>query len=75
MFLALLLTFFFGPIGMLYATVSGGLIMFGISFLIAFLGVITAGIGLLLYFPWYIALYVWTIVAVNKYNNPVVRIG
>ncbi len=75
MFVALLLTFLLGPLGMLYATVSGGLIMIGIAILIFFLSIITVGIASILYIPWYIGLYIWTIVAVNKYNNPVVRIG
>ncbi len=45
---ALLLTFFFGPLGMLYSTIAGGMIMFLIS---VFIGFFTLGFGLLITWP------------------------
>ena len=33
---AIVLTFFFGPFGLLYATVSGGLILLGVTFVVGF---------------------------------------
>lgn len=45
---ALLLTFFFGPLGMLYSTVVGGLVMFGLAFV---LGPLTLGLWFLVAWP------------------------
>lgn len=45
---AALLGFFFGPLGLLYSTVSGALIMFGVSVVV---GLLTFGLGLFLLWP------------------------
>ena len=58
--LALLLTFFFGPLGMLYSTVTGGVVMFFVSL---FVGFFTLGIGLLVTWPICI---VWAMVAADR---------
>jgi hypothetical protein len=60
---AILLSFLFGPLGMLYSTIAGGLIMFvvtGISF------ILTAGVGL--FITWPIGI-IWAAVAANSHNN------
>jgi hypothetical protein len=46
--LAALLGFFFGPLGLLYSTVSGAVIMFLVSLVV---GVVTFGFGLFLLWP------------------------
>ncbi len=46
--IALLLSFLFGPLGMLYATVMGGIIMFVISIPVL---LFTGGLGLMLTIP------------------------
>lgn len=61
--MALLLTFLFGPLGMLYSTIAGGIIMLVISIII---GAITFGFGLL--FTWPICM-VWAAVAANNQNK------
>lgn len=49
---AFLLTFFFGPWGMLYSTVSGALTMLGISIIGGiFVGFATFGLGWVIWFP------------------------
>jgi len=63
MVLALVLSFFFGPLGMLYATVSGGIIMFLFSIPVV---LFTGGLGLVLTLPLGM---VWSAIAVNSYNN------
>ena len=63
MVLALVLSFFFGPLGMLYATVSGGIIMFLFSIPVV---LFTGGLGLVLTLPLGM---VWSAFAVNSYNN------
>ena len=61
--LALILTFFFGPLGLLYASVRDGLILICISIAVAFL---TLGFGLI--FVW-IGSMVWAYMDVEKYNR------
>lgn len=46
--LAILLTFLFGPLGMLYSTVIGAILMFFVSIVVA---VVTLGLGLLVTWP------------------------
>lgn len=65
--IALLLTFIFGPIGMLYSTVWGGIIMLLINLPIA---IFTLGFGLI--FTWPIQL-VWAVLAVRSYNNKLLK--
>ncbi len=65
--IALLLSFLFGPLGMLYATVSGGVIMFLISIPII---LFTGGLGLLLTIPLGM---VWSASSVNSYNARTLR--
>lgn len=58
--LSLILTFFFGPFGMLYSTITGGAIMLIISLLV---GVFTLGIGL--FFTWPVCM-IWGAIAASK---------
>jgi hypothetical protein len=60
---AVILTFFFGPLGMLYSTVVGGLVMIAVS---AVVGVLTLGIGLFVTHPICI---IWGAVAASNYNK------
>lgn len=61
--LALILTFFFGPLGLLYASVRDGLIMICISIAVA---ILTLGFGLI--FVW-VGSMVWAYMDVEKYNQ------
>jgi hypothetical protein len=61
--IALLLTFLFGPFGMLYSTVAGGLIMIVVSFIVAFF---TFGLGLFLLWPIYL---IWAAIAASSHNS------
>lgn len=61
--ISIILTLLFGPLGMLYSTIPGAIIM-GIATLVAIL--LTAGFGLIL--TWPICL-IWGAVAVKNYNN------
>lgn len=60
---ALLLTILFGPLGLLYATPMGGLLLLCITFVV---GVLTLGFGL---FLGWIAAIVWSVVAVGQHNE------
>ena len=57
------LAFFFGPLGMIYSTPMGAIVMFLVSIVVALL---TFGFGLILTWPLCI---VWSMVAVNGYNS------
>jgi hypothetical protein len=59
---AFALAFFFGPLGMLYATVGGAVTMFFVSLVVA---LITVGFGLLITWPICI---IWACMATNSYN-------
>ena len=61
--IAILLTVLFGPLGMLYCTIWGAVIMFVVSLVI---GVVTLGIGLIITWPICI---IWTAIATNSYNK------
>jgi len=64
---AFILTFFFGPLGMLYSTVTGAIVMLIVSF---FAGLFTLGVGLL--FTWPICI-IWGCIAASDSNNKVIR--
>lgn len=65
MLAAILLSLFFGPLGLLYASVTGGIVMLIISIVV---GLFTLGVGLFITFPICI---IWAVVATNKYNEDV----
>lgn len=61
--LAIALGFVFGPLGLLYSTILGAVVMFFVNILI---GVVTLGVGLFLTWP---LCAVWAYVATNSYNK------
>lgn len=61
--IAIILSVLFGPLGMLYATVIGGVIMIFVNLVV---GILTFGFGLLLTWPIGI---VWAVIATNSYNK------
>lgn len=63
MLVAILLAFFFGPLGLLYATIAGGLIMIVISIII---GILTLGFGFAATWP---ICVIWAAIAVSAGNQ------
>jgi hypothetical protein len=63
---AAVLTFFFGPLGMLYSTVLGAVVMFAVEVVVAML---TFGVGLVVTWP---VCVVWAAVAASKHNERMV---
>lgn len=61
--IAILLTVFFGPLGMLYSTVTGAIVMIIVNLLAIFL---TAGLGLIITWPICI---IWGAVAASSHNK------
>lgn len=66
MLVSLLLTFFFGPLGMFYSTVSGAIIMCIVS-IVGF--IVTLGMAAAIIWP---VSMVWGAVAVDKHNKMMV---
>jgi len=64
---AIILTVLFGPLGMLYSTILGGIIMCVISLIVA---LITAGLGLVLTWPICI---IWAAVATSSFNKKLLQ--
>lgn len=64
---AVLLAFFFGPLGMLYSTVTGAVVMFFVNLIV---GIPTYGFGLLLTWP---VCVIWAAIAANNHNQQSVR--
>lgn len=60
---AIVLAIFFGPLGMLYSTVTGGLVMLGINIVI---GIPT--LGMILFVTWPAGI-VWAAIAANTHNS------
>jgi hypothetical protein len=67
--LAALLAGLFGPLGMLYATVPGALVMFGLNLVVLFLGFLTCGLGLFLGIFTWVGGIIWAYVAAEQDNE------
>jgi len=59
----ILLTIFFGPIGMVYSTVIGAIVMLFVCGLVA---IVTLGFGLIITWP---VCIIWAAIATNSYNK------
>lgn len=64
--IAMLLTIFFGPLGMFYSTVAGGITMMIVTILIA---LVTFGFGVLVTWP---ICVIWAAIAANSHNTALV---
>lgn len=67
---ALLLTILFGPLGMLYSTITGGIIMLVVCLAILGLSVVTLGLASVLFVPAWIVCIVWGALAAAKSAKP-----
>ena len=69
MVVALLLTFFFGPLGLLYSSLMGTIVLSVIALALFLLTVLTFGLTVhLLTIPW-IASMIWAAIAVYRRNT------
>ncbi len=66
--IGLLLTFLFGPIGMLYATIWGGLLMMVVNLVV---GIATFGMGL--FITWPIQL-IWVALSIRSFNKKLMKL-
>lgn len=66
---AFLLTLFFGPLGMLYSTIAGGVIMLVVYLAILGLSIVTLGMASLLFLPAWIVCITWGMIAAKTRNR------
>src|SRR5579885_3295767 len=70
--LAIVLAFFFGPLGMFYGTVTGALVMLSVTLVLFLLGFITFGLTWFLFFFTWIGGIIWAAVEANSSNQRLV---
>jgi hypothetical protein len=66
--LAVVLTLLFGGLGLLYASIPGGIIMSIVTVLVWILGIVTLGLGLVLVPFVHLICIIWAILAVKNHN-------
>lgn len=67
--LGVILSLFFGGLGLFYASVMGGIIMTIITVLVWILALVTFGIGLILVPVVHLICVIWAVVAIKNHNN------
>lgn len=65
--ISIILTLLFGPIGMFYSTIAGGIIMLIVSLIV---GVATIGFGLIVTWP---ICVIWGAIAASSYNRELMK--
>lgn len=68
MVVSVLLTLFFGPLGLFYSSVMGGVVMLILSLVVAF---VTVGMGLIVT---QIMCVIWGAVSISAYNKKLVAV-
>lgn len=67
--LAALLAGLFGPLGMLYATVAGALVMMGVNLFIFVIGFVTAGLAWVLWLFSWVGGIIWAYLQADAHNK------
>ena len=68
--IALVLALLFGPIGLFYSSITGGIIMFFVCGIINAIGFLMMGVGLIVTIPITgIMCAIWAYVSVSRYNE------
>lgn len=70
--LAIVLAFFFGPLGMFYGTVTGALVMLSVNLALFLLGFVTFGLTWFLFFFTWVGGIIWAAVEANSSNQRLV---
>ncbi|MCE5388774.1 MAG: hypothetical protein K0041_09380, partial [Acidithiobacillus sp.] len=69
MAVGLLLTFLFGPLGLFYVSVVGGIILTLLAIIITIIGVLTFGFGFFFLPVIWVVSIVWAAVAIDRANK------
>lgn len=73
MLIGLLLTFFFGGVGMFYVSVIGGIICTIIEIILWAVAFLTMGFGVVLMIPFHLLFIICIVVAINSHNKKLIR--
>ena len=66
---ALMFTFFFGPLGMFYVSPMSAMISFGTCFIASLTGFLLGGVGIFVTLPlWFMANMTWAVYSIKKQN-------
>ena len=68
MAVGMLITWFFGGLGVFYVSMLGGLVLGSLEFVLWVVTFMTFGIGVILLIPLHIAALIWTYMGVKKHN-------
>ena len=72
--LAIILTILFGGLGLLYASVVGGIIIGSLEIIAFFFALLTFGLGGVLFIPIHFTAVIWAVIAVTRHNRRIVGI-
>lgn len=67
--LSIVLAFLFGPLGMLYATIVGGLVMLSVYLMLVLITFVTFGIGWFLFLLAWPTCVLWAALAAHNHNQ------
>jgi hypothetical protein len=65
----LILTFLFGPLGLFYASITGGILLSILALVFLVIGVVTFGLGLVVMPVVWMAAMIWAAVAIDRANK------
>jgi len=65
----MIITWFFGGLGVFYVSILGGLLLGGLELVAWIITFATFGIGVFLLIPVHIVALIWTYLGVKKHNN------
>ena len=68
----MIITWFFGGLGVFYVSLLGGLVLGSLEFIGWIVTFATLGFGVILLIPIHIAALVWTYLGVKKHNNKLI---
>ena len=72
MAVGLIITWFFGGLGVFYVSILGGLVLGGLEFIAWIVTFVTFGFGVVLLIPIHIAALIWTFLGVKKHNSKLI---
>lgn len=72
MAVGLIITWFFGGLGVFYVSIIGGIVLGGLEFLAWIIALFTFGFGVILLVPIHIVALIWTFLGVKKHNSKLI---
>lgn len=69
MAVGMIITWFFGGLGVFYVSLLGGIVLGGLEFVLWIVTFMTLGVGVVLLIPLHIVALAWTYMGVKKHNT------